>query len=140
MRGTEFKPQIVIDGRFEDWKDIASHTDLAGDTHDTDHKGRDDSPAAVEHPDVDLVEFKVTHDDENLYFYFRSRGQMARTQRSENGKPAGRYYAIVAIHVDDNDATGYWIHEGGYYPTSRGYDVNAEIEFFDGKYRTPCVI
>src|SRR6185436_14113494 len=94
---TERRQPIVIDGRFEDWNDVASHADSAGDTHDTIHSGRDDAPAAVEHPDVDLLEFKVTHDDENLYFYFRSRGQMARAQRSENGRPAGRYYVIVAI-------------------------------------------
>ncbi len=39
-----------------------------------------------------------------------------------------------------NDETGYWLHEGGYYPTSRGYDVNAEIEFFDGQLNTACYL
>lgn len=46
----------------------------------------------------------------------------------------------MTIDVDDNDDTGYWLHEGGYYPTTRGYDVNAEIEFFDGEFNTACYL
>ena len=111
---------IRIDGRFDDWAAIKSYTDPAGDTHDTDHKQRDDRPAHVEHPDVDLLEYKVAHDGEHLYFYFRSRGVIGRTQRAAPGREAGRYYVVVTIDVDRNDETGYWIHEGGYYPTSPG--------------------
>ena len=106
-------PRMIIDGHFDDWSNARSFTDPTGDTHDTEHKERGDLPALVEHPDVDLVEYKVAHDDDNLYFYFRSRGQIARTQKAKAGKPAGRYYAIVAIDVDDKDDTGYWLHEGG---------------------------
>ena len=115
---------------------IPSYTDPADDTHDTGHDQRTDVPSYVDHPDVDLLEYKVSHDDENLYFYFRSRGEIGRTQTSDSGAPAGRYYVIITIDVDDNDDTGYWVHEGGYYPTSRGYDVNAEIEFYDGQFNT----
>jgi hypothetical protein len=43
---------------------------------------------------------------------------------------------IVTIDVDNNDTTGYWLHEGGYYPTSTGYDMNMELEFFDGTWNT----
>lgn len=131
---------IVIDGRFDDWTGVRSYTDPAGDTHDTAHKQRGDTPALVDHADVDLIEYKVAHDAENLYFFFRSRGQIARTQKAAGGKPAGRFYVIVAIDVDDNDDTGYWLHEGAYYPTSRGYDVNAEIEFHDGQFNTACYL
>ncbi|MCB9938421.1 MAG: alpha/beta hydrolase [Planctomycetaceae bacterium] len=130
---------IVIDGHMEDWGSLPSYTDPPGDTHDTDHIGRDDTPRPVDHPDVDLLEYKVTHDNENLYVYLRSRGTIARTQRSAEGIP-GRYYVIVTIDVDDNDETGYWISEGGYYPTTRGYDVNAEVEFFDGELNTACYL
>lgn len=132
--------EIRIDGRFDDWKNVRSHTDPVGDTHDTDHKERGDQPSVVEHPDADLVEYKVAHDAKNLYCFFRSRGQIARTQKTGEGKPAGRFYVIVAIDVDDKDETGYWLHEGGYYPTSRGYDVNAEIEFYDGAFNTACYL
>jgi hypothetical protein len=61
---------------------------------------------------------------------------IGRTQKAAGEKKAGRYYALVTIDVDNNDDTGYGIHEGGYYPTSRGYDVNAEAEFFDGELNT----
>jgi acetyl esterase/lipase len=132
--------QIRIDGKFDDWANLKSYTDPPGDTHDTEHDRRDDVPKPVNHPDVDLLEYKLTHDAENLYFYFRSRGRIGRNQLSADGKPAGRYYVIVTIDVDNDDETGYWIHEGGYFPTSRGYDVNAEVEYFDGELNTACYL
>jgi hypothetical protein len=128
-------PRVIkIDGKFDDWKGIKSYTDPANNTHDTDHKLRDDKPDPVDHPDVDLLEYKFTHDKENLYAYFRSRGQIGRTQVEGPGKIAGRFYAVLAIDVDNDPKTGYWISEGGYYPTSDGYDVNAEIEWFNGQF------
>jgi hypothetical protein len=127
---------IAIDGRFDDWKSVRSYTDPAGDAHDTDHNAKTDKPAIVDYPDVDLVEYKVTHDEQNLYFYFRAQGVIGRTQKAGQGKPAGRYYVMVAIDVDQNDGTGYWLHEGGYYPTSTGYDLHAEIEFYNGQLNT----
>jgi hypothetical protein len=127
------KPRMIkIDGKFDDWKGIKSYTDPANNTHDTDHKLRDDKPDAVDHPDVDLLEYKFTHDKENLYAYFRSRGVIGRTQLEGPGKIAGRFYAVLAIDTDNDPKTGYWISEGGYYPTTGGYDVNAEIEWLNG--------
>ena len=126
---------IKINGRFGDWAGIPSYTDPVGDTHDTDHSGQNDTPAAVDHTDVDLVEFKITHDTENLYAYFKSAGIIGRTQKPSEGT-AGRFYVIVTIDVDNNDETGYWLHEGGYYPTSPGYDMNMEVEFFGGYFNT----
>jgi hypothetical protein len=127
---------IVIDGKFDDWKDVPAHTDPANNEHDTSHQGRDDKPDHVEHADVDILEYKLTHDAENLYAYFKARGVIGRTQTAAADKPAGRYYAIVTIDVDDDVKTGYWLHEGGFYPTSGGYDVNAEIEWYDGRLNT----
>jgi hypothetical protein len=128
--------RIVIDGHFEDWAAVPAHTDPAHNEHDTDHKGRNDRPKHVEHADVDILEYKFTHDADNLYAYFKGRGIIGRTQRQAPGKPAGRYYAIVTIDVDDDEKTGYWLHEGGFYPTSGGYDVNAEIEWYNGRLNT----
>lgn len=130
------RPRIAIDGRFEDWAAVPEHTDPEGDTHDTDHHGRHDRPDPVDHPDVDLLAYRVTHDAENLYFYFRARGQICRTARKGPGRAAGRYYAIVTIDADDSERTGYWLHEGGFYPTSNGYDLNAEVEYHDGTFNT----
>jgi hypothetical protein len=131
---------IKIDGQLDDWAGVRSYTDQEGDTHDTDHKLADDKPNPVDHPDADLVEYRVAHDAENLYFYVRSRGQVGRTQKAVGDKQAGRYYLAITIDVDDNDETGYWIHEGGYYPSTRGYDVNAEVEYYDGELNTVCYL
>jgi hypothetical protein len=124
---------ITIDGSLNDWIDVPAHTDPPHNEHDTAHKGRDDKPSHVEHADVDLLEYKFTHDADNLYAYFKARGVIGHTQTAAPGKKAGRYYAIVAVDVDNDPQTGYWLHEGGFYPTSGGYDLNAEIEWFDGR-------
>ena len=135
---------ISVDGDFSDWAGVPSYTDPAGgpgvlhngipDTHDTDHNGVGDVPSYVNHPDIDLLEYKFAHDEENLYAYFRATGEIGRTSTSP--ARAGRYYVIVTIDVDDDDVTGYPIHEGGYYPTSGGYDMNMEVEFYNGEFNT----
>lgn len=126
---------IAVDGVFDDWSDIPSRFDEAQDEHDTDHNLPDDVPALVSHPDVDILEYKFAHDADTLYAYFRARGVIGNTQPQSLGA-AGRYYGIVTIDVDNDDATGYWLHEGGYYPTSSGYDMNMEIEWYDGAFNT----
>ena len=127
--------KITIDGKFDDWAALPKHADPANDEHDTDHKERSETPEHVEHADVDILETKFTHDADNLYAYFKARGTIGRTQAAGPGKPAGRYYAIVTIDVDQDERTGYWLHEGGFYPTSGGYDVNCEIEWYSGRDR-----
>jgi len=126
---------ITIDGDFSDWVGLPSYMDPVDDQHDTDHDQPGDTPAYVDHEDVDLLEFKFTHDANNLYAYFRATGEIGRTQTSGAGT-AGRYYVIVTIDVDNNDTTGYWLNEGGYYPTSAGYDMNMEVEYYDGAFNT----
>jgi hypothetical protein len=104
------------------------------DTHDTDHSNSNDIPAYVNHPDIDLLEFKFTHDSSNVYAYFRATGEIGRTANTASQR--GRYYVIVTIDVDNNNATGYPIHEGGYYPTSAGYDMNMEVEYYTNSFNT----
>lgn len=134
----ESKPArpIAIDGRFDDWKSVPVHRDPAHNEHDTSHNKKNDRPKRVEHADVDLLEYKFTHDADQLYAYFKARGLIGRTQTAAPGKKAGRYYAIVTIDIDNDARTGYWLHEGGFYPTSAGYDVNAEIEWYNGRINT----
>lgn len=127
---------IVIDGNMNDWATIPSYTDPADDQHDTDHSLANDVPAYVNHPDVDLLEFKITHDGENLYAFFRARGQIARTANFADDGARGRSYTIVTIDVDQDDETGYPLHEGGYFPTTPGYDMNMEVEHYDGTFNT----
>jgi hypothetical protein len=128
--------RIMIDGKFDDWKEAPVHTDPPHNEHDTDHKGQFDKPRLVDHADVDILEYKFAHDEENLYAYFKARGVIGHTQAEGLGKPAGRYYAIVTIDVDEDEKTGYWLHEGGFYPTGRGYDVNAELEWYNNRLNT----
>jgi hypothetical protein len=62
---------ITIDGDFSDWINnpaVRFGTDPINDTHDTDTSGIGNTPLYVNHPDVDLRAFGVTHDNENLYF------------------------------------------------------------------------
>ena len=127
---------IVIDGNFSDWANVRSYTDAMDDQHDTDHSGPNDIPAYVDHPDVDLLEFKFSHDEDNLYGYFRSRGEIGRTSNQATDGKAGRFYIIITIDMDEDDETGYPLHEGGYYPTTPGYDMNMEVEFYDGEFNT----
>lgn len=143
--------RINIDGSFNDWSGVPSHTDAAygqfhtgtniPDVHTTDPwdpSMPSSYPTATNHPNVDLREFKFTHDENNLYAYFRSAGTIGATGHRAPGTndPQGRYYVIVTIDVDNNDSTGYWLHDGGYGPTSNGYDMNFELEFYDGSWNT----
>jgi hypothetical protein len=129
---------ITIDGNFSDWTNVPSHYDPVGtdvhngipNTHDTDGKTATYIPVYVNHPDVDLLEYKFTHDSSNLYAYFRATGVIGNT--ISNATQHGRYYVIVTIDVDNHTDTGYSLCEGGYYPTSDGYDMNMEFEFYDG--------
>jgi hypothetical protein len=140
----ESSRRITIDGDFSDWVAVPSHADPVSapgvlhdgipDTHDTDHSGPNDVPVFVNHPDVDLVQFKFTHDETNLYAYFRATGQIGRTAGTNTQR--GRYYVIVTLDVDNDSATGYPLHEGGYYPSSAGYDLNMEVEFYNGAFNT----
>jgi PEP-CTERM motif-containing protein len=137
--------RITIDGNFDDWASVPTYYDALGteyhtgtlipDVHDTDHDQAGDVPGLIQHPDVDIREYKFTHDENNLYAYFKATGNIGATQTAAQGK-AGRYYAIVTIDVDNDDSTGYWLHEGGYFPTSDGYDMNMEAEFYDGQLNT----
>ncbi|TFH00363.1 MAG: hypothetical protein E4H13_07680, partial [Calditrichales bacterium] len=130
---------ILIDGQFDDWSPIAvAVTDPADDAHDTEGAYPDDGqPAYREYSDVDILEVKFTNDAENLYGYIKASGIIGRTSSDTTGHiKKGRYYFIFTIDVDDNDTTGYRLKEGGYYPDSDGYDMNMEVEFYDGGYNT----
>ena len=132
---------ITIDGNFSDWNASPAYTDPVDDQHDTDHDTAGATPAYVDHPDVDILTHKVSHDEENFYFYFNATGEIGRTQVEDlaEGLRAGRYYVIVTIDVDNDDVTGYPIYEGGYYTgttDTTGYDANGEIEFYNGAFNT----
>jgi len=80
------------------------------------------------------LKYKFTHDKDNLYAYFRARGFIG-PRRSGTDKPAGRLLRILAIDVDNDPKTA-MLSRRRLYPTSGGYDVNAEIEFYNGRVNT----
>jgi len=134
---------IVIDGNFDDWKNVPSRYDPVDlpngsvfdgnvpDCHDTDHSGAADIPVHVYNPHADIVEFKYTHDENFVYTYIRANAEIAKTL---SGSKPGRYYIISTVDVDEDVTTGYMLNQGGYYPTSGGYDVNHECEYYNGSF------
>jgi len=141
---------IEIDGDFSDWDSVPAYYDPADtvngtvladgvyDVHDTNSDTMWAHPSHVYNPIADLVEYKFTHDDENFYAYFRVSGTIGQTSvaNSTSGSKAGRCYLIVTIDLDQEEESGYWLNEGGYYPTSGGYDINFEVEYYNGTLNT----
>lgn len=131
--------KIVIDGNFEDWIDIPiAVKDSAENVHDTDGYPEGGQPSKfIDYSDVDLLEVKFANDDSTLYGYMKATGIIGRTSADSLGHAKnGRYYFIFTIDVDENDTTGYPLREGGYWPDSKGYDMNMEIEFYQGAFNT----
>jgi len=129
---------ITIDGNFEDWDAVpVAVADSADDVHDTDGYPAGGRPSYRDYTDVDILEVKFTNDAENLFGYIKATGEIGRTSSDTLGHAKkGRYYFIFTIDVDDNDTTGYQLKDGGYYPDSRGYDMNMEVEFYNGGFNT----
>ncbi len=130
---------ITIDGNFDDWLNVPiAVQDSANNVHDTDGYPEGLAPAnSVEYSDVDILEVKFTNDDNTLYGYMKASGVIGRTSADSLGHTkSGRYYFIFTIDVDNNDTTGYPLREGGYYPDSKGYDMNMEVEFYNGAFNT----
>lgn len=132
------QPKITIDGSFDDWANVpVAVKDSADDVHHTDGYPDGAVPGYRKYDDVDLLEVKFINDAENLYGYISATGQIGRTSSDTLGHAKkGRYYFIFTIDVDNNDTTGYRLKEGGYYPDSKGYDVNMEVEFYNGGFNT----
>jgi Leucine-rich repeat (LRR) protein len=130
--------EIIIDGQFDDWDAVTvSVSDPANDEHDTEQrKNGIPAPDSVNYSDVDILETKFTHDQENLYGYVKASGVVGRTSKEADGHKKGRYYFILTIDVDNNNTTGYDLEEGGYWPNSSGYDMNMEVEYYNGEYNT----
>lgn len=130
--------KITIDGNFDDWLSIpVGVVDSANDVHDTEGYEIGELPADFfEYSDVDLLEVKFANDDSTLYVYMKATGIIGRTSATSLGQKDGRYYFIVTLDVDDNDTTGYRLSEGGYYPDDIGYDMNMEVEFYNGSFNT----
>jgi len=137
--------RIHIDGDFGDWDPVPSYEDpddnMAGtvlqdgipDCHTTTETQKCAIPAHVYNPIVNLLEFKFTHDEHNLYAYLRAKANISLTAK---GAHPGRSYIQVILDADNNQTTGYCLNLGGYYPTTCGNDLHFEIEMYNGSFNT----
>jgi len=115
-------PTIAIDGNFDEWRNVAGIDDTAGDL----------APYLDYVPDVDILEFKVAHDAERIYFYTRVAGKVGRTHPS-----GGRSYFYVYMDVDANAETGYLPSRDDecYFGVDIGDDCEVQFEFVDNTLR-----
>jgi hypothetical protein len=113
---------ITIDGNFDDWRNVAGVDDRRGDL----------VPYLEYVPDVDILEFKVSHDDEHIYLYARVAGQVGRTH--PNG---GRGYFYAYMDVDQNAGTGFLPTRDDecYFGVDIGDDCEVQFEFVDNAFR-----
>ena len=137
---------ITIDGRFDDWSGVPYYPDPhdlpdgstlqddLADVHTTNCTDtRFDKPLHVYHPPCDLLGMRITHDADGFYGYFRAAGDMraqslctAHTtpNKCHGADRCGRTYIQMGFDMDNNVSTGYCLWQGGYNPSSCGWDVH----------------
>ncbi|MBX7165013.1 MAG: hypothetical protein K1X74_01570 [Pirellulales bacterium] len=113
---------IAIDGNFDDWRNIAGVDDPRGDL----------VPYLDYVADVDLLEFKVAHDERHLYLYARVAGQVGRTHPD-----GGRSYFYAYLDVDQNSGTGFLPtrDDDCYFGVDIGDDCEVQFEFVNNAFR-----
>lgn len=114
--------KIAIDGNFDDWRNVAGVDDPRGDV----------LPYLEYIPDVDLLEFKVAHDDQHIYLYARVAGQVGRSHSD-----GGRGYFYAYMDVDQKPATGFLPtrDDDCYFGVDIGDDCEVQFEFVNNTFR-----
>jgi hypothetical protein len=92
---------IVLDGSFDDWKDVApEYRDTIGDPVHRDAEGYDKATRYTNNTGRnDLVAAKVSYDVENVYFYIRTKD--AITSHTDPN------WMMLFIDADNNPKTGW---------------------------------
>lgn len=85
---------ILVDGKFNDWKDISAYEDSEFDQLDNN--------------DVNILEYKIFSDDLFLSFYLKVKGKMFGYSNEENS-----YIIQIFIDTDLNKNSGYLISNIG---------------------------
>ena len=113
---------IAIDGNFDDWRNVEGIDDPRGDM----------VPYLEYVPDVDLLEFKVAHDQQHIYLYARVAGKVGHSH--PNG---GRSYFYAYMDVDQNPGTGFLPtrDDDCYFGVDIGDDCEVQFEFVDNTFR-----
>ena len=126
---------ITIDGDFNDWEFLPSYPDPPGDPDNRDD--RYNPILGLNNPPVDCLEWKFTHDNDNVYAYCRVVGTIGQGQFDD------RYYWMLHMDVDNNLSTGFETYipfptpaeepyTDWYYPGNIGCDYTFEFEFLGG--------
>jgi len=97
--------RITIDGNFDDWAPVTRYTDpddqpdgsvMQGgspDCHDTNSPGYCQVATHVYNPTVNILEYAIAHDSENIYAYIRAKGNISYTSNTNDPSgTAGRSY------------------------------------------------
>ena len=92
---------ILIDGRFDDWKRVEpEYRDTIGDPVRRDYRGWNPGVRYVNRTGRnDIVEAKVSYDEENVYFYVRTEGEL-----TGGGDPN---WMLLMIDSDSDGKTGW---------------------------------
>jgi len=114
--------KITIDGNFDDWRNVTGVDDRQGDV----------APYLDYVPDVDLLEFKVAHDNQHIYLYARVAGQVGRSYSD-----GGRSYFYAYMDVDQNPDTGFLPTRDDecYFGVDIGDDCEVQFEFVNNVLR-----
>jgi len=115
-------PRITIDSNFDDWRNVRGVDDPLGDL----------VPYLEYIPDVDILEFKVAHDDKHIYLYARVAGQVGRSHTDD-----GRNYFYAYMDVDQNAGTGFLPtrDDDCYFGVDIGDDCEVQFEFVNNSLR-----
>lgn len=119
---TRVPARIAIDGNFEDWRNVAGVDDRRGDS----------VPYLEYIADVDLLEFKVAHDERHIYLYARVAGQVGRSHPD-----GGRAYFYAYMDVDQDAGTGFLPtrDDDCYFGVDIGDDCEVQFEFVNNRLR-----
>lgn len=109
---------IRIDGRFDDWKDVApEYRDTLGDTTHRDYRGYGETHYTNTTGRNDIISLKVAYDESNVYFYAQTRDAMTPTTDAR--------WMRLFINIDQDKSTGW-----------EGYDYLINDNVIDSKTTT----
>lgn len=116
MSDIEVKEGLKIDAEFSDWSEIETFKDNEFDQ--------------IKNQNINIIEYSVTGDDKELFFYLKTKQDVFEGYSQENA------YADeilnIFIDIDSDSSTGYTIDEFG-------ADYRLELTGFDNKINTKSV-
>ena len=97
---TSPKKTIDIDGKFDEWKDVKpEYRDTLGDTAHRDFRGYGNTHYSNKTGRNNIIAAKVARDDENIYFYVKTRRKMS--------PHTDKNWMLLFIDTDQNKKTGW---------------------------------